>query len=104
MRKIRHANLKTSPGIGIAAGEWLIKQNPMLVGADNCCLEVRPYPEQKVNLPIHAIFLIVNGVHIVENLRLERLAAEHAYETAFIMEILKISGGTGSTVAPIAVR
>jgi len=96
--------LKTSPGIGIAAGEWLVKQNPMLVGADNCCLEVRPYPEQKVNLPIHAMFIIVNGVHIVENLRLEHLAAEHAYETAFIMEVLKIKGGTGSTVAPIAVR
>jgi len=29
------------------------------------------------------MFLIVNGVHIVENLRLENLAAEHAYETAF---------------------
>jgi kynurenine formamidase len=96
--------LKTSPGIGIGAGEWLVKQDPMLVGADNCCLEVRPYPEQKVNLPIHAMFLIVHGVHIVENLRLEHLAAEHAYETAFIMEPLKIKGGTGSTVAPIAVR
>jgi len=96
--------LKSSPGIGIGAGEWLIKQNPMLVGADNCCLEVRPYPEQKINLPIHAMFLIVNGVHVVENLRLEHLAAEHAYETAFIMEVLKIRGGTGSTVAPIAVR
>jgi kynurenine formamidase len=96
--------LKTSPGIGIGAGQWLVKQNPMLVGADNCCLEVRPYPEQKINLPIHAMFLIVNGVHIVENLKLEHLAAEHAYETAFIMEVLKIRGGTGSTIAPIAVR
>src|SRR6266436_1401033 len=75
--------LKTSPGIGVGAGEWLIKQNPMLVGTDTCCVEVRPYPEQKMNLPIHAMFLIVNGVHIVENLRLENLAAEHAYETAF---------------------
>jgi kynurenine formamidase len=96
--------LKTSPGIGIGAGEWLVKQNPMLVGADNCCLEVRPYTEQKVNLPIHAMFIIVNGIHIVENLKLERLAAERGYETAFIMEVLKIRGGTGSTVAPIAVR
>lgn len=96
--------LKTSPGIGIGAGEWLVKQNPMLVGADNCCLEVRPYPEQKINLPIHAMLLIVNGIHIVENLKLEHLAAERGYETAFIMEVLKIRGGTGSTIAPIAVR
>lgn len=96
--------LKTSPGIGIAAGEWLVKQNPMLVGADNCCLEVRPYPEQKVNLPIHAMLIVVNGIHIVENLRLDQISAARAYETAFIMEPLKIQGGTGSTIAPIAVR
>jgi kynurenine formamidase len=96
--------LKSSPGIGIEAGEWLIKQNPMLVGTDTCCVEVRPYPGQKMNLPIHAMFLIVNGVYLVENLKLEQLAAEHAYETAYIMTPLKIEGGTGSTIAPIAVR
>jgi kynurenine formamidase len=96
--------LKSSPGIGIEAGEWLIKQNPMLVGTDTCCVEVRPYPEQKMNLPIHAMFLIAYGVYLVENLRLEQLAAEHAYETAYIMTPLKIEGGTGSTIAPIAVR
>jgi kynurenine formamidase len=96
--------LKSSPGIGIEAGEWLIKQNPMLVRTDTCCVEVRPYPEQKMNLPIHAMFLIVYGVYLVENLKLERLAAEQAYETAYIMTPLKIEGGTGSTIAPIAVR
>jgi kynurenine formamidase len=96
--------LKSSPGIGIEAGKWLIQQNPMLVGTDTCCVEVRPYPEQKINLPIHAMFLIVYGVYLVENLKLEQLAAEHAYETAYIMTPLKIEGGTGSTIAPIAVR
>ena len=102
--KDKERYLKAMPGIGIGAGEWLVKQNPMMVGADNCCLEVRPYPGQKVNLPIHAMFIIVYGIHIVENLDLEKMAAEHAYETAYIMEILKIKGGTGSTVAPIAIR
>src|SRR6202521_4791860 len=96
--------LKSSPGIGIEAGEGLVKQNPMLAGTDTCCVEVRPYPGQKVNLPIHAMFLIVNGVYLVENLRLEQLAAEHAYETAYIMTPLKIEGGTASTIDPIAVR
>jgi kynurenine formamidase len=90
--------------LGIEAGEWLIKQNPMLVGTDTCCVEVRPYPEQKMNLPIHAMFLIANGVYLVENLRLEPLAAARAYETAYIMTPLKIEGGTGSTIDPIAVR
>jgi kynurenine formamidase len=57
-----------------------------------------------VNLPIHAMFIIVNGVYLVENLNLEHLAAEQAYETAYIMTPLKIEGGTGSTIDPIAVR
>jgi kynurenine formamidase len=96
--------LKSSPGIGIEAGEWLIKQNPMLVGTDTCCVEVRPYPEQKMNLPIHAMFLIAYGVYLVENLNLEQLSAGRAYETAYIMTPLKIEGGTGSTIDPIAVR
>ena len=100
--KVRY--LKTSPGIGVEAGEWLVKQNPMLVGADNCCLELRPYNEQKMNLPIHAMLIIANGIHIVENLKLDELSAARAYETAYIMEVLKIKGGTGSTIAPIAVR
>jgi kynurenine formamidase len=95
--------LKSSPGIGIEAGQWLIQQNPMLVGTDTCCVEVRPYPAQKVNLPIHAMLLIVNRVYLVENLRLEQLSAERAYEAAYIMTPLKIEGGTGSTIAPIAV-
>ncbi len=57
-----------------------------------------------MNLPIHAMLIIANGIHIVENLKLDELAAARAYETAYIMEVLKIKGGTGSTIAPIAVR
>jgi len=37
-------------------------------------------------------------------LKLEQLAASRAYEVAFIVQPLKIKGGTGSTVAPIAIR
>ena len=40
----------------------------------------------------------------LENLKLDELAAKRANEFAFIVEPLKIQGGTGSTVAPIAIR
>jgi kynurenine formamidase len=53
---------------------------------------------------VHQIALVVNGVHLLENLKLDELAAKGVYEFAFIMEPLKIQGGTGSTVAPVAVR
>ena len=55
-------------------------------------------------LPVHQIALVVNGVHLLENLKLDELAAKGVSEFAFIMQPLKIEGGTGSTVAPIAVR
>jgi kynurenine formamidase len=40
----------------------------------------------------------------LENLKLEDLAARQVFEFAFVMQPLKIKGGTGSTVAPVAVR
>jgi kynurenine formamidase len=46
----------------------------------------------------------IYGVHLLENLRLEDLAAKRVYEFALIVQPLKIQGGTGSTVAPVAVR
>lgn len=93
-----------NPGIGVAAGEWLARQNPMLVGADTPPVEVSPNPDTQVSLPIHQMMLVVNGIHLLENLKLDELAAKRAYEFAFIVEPLKIQGGTGSTVAPIAIR
>jgi kynurenine formamidase len=96
--------IKASPGIGVAAAEWLAKQDPMLVGADNPSIEVSPNPDPKVSLPIHQIMLVVNGIHLLENLKLDQLAAKRVYEFAFIVQPLKIQGGTGSTVAPIAVH
>ena len=95
---------RTSPGLGTAAAEWLAKQDPMLVGADNGAVEVTPNPDAQLAGPGQQIFLVVNGIHLLENLRLDELAARRAHEFALIVEPLKIQGGTGSTVAPIAIR
>ena len=93
-----------SPGLGTAAAEWLARQDPMLVGADNTAVEVSPNPDRQLAGPVHQIMLVVNGIHLLENLRLDELAARRAHEFALIVEPLKIQGGTGSTVAPIAIR
>jgi kynurenine formamidase len=95
---------KTTPGIGTAAAEWLVKQDPILVGSDNWPVDVVPNPDKNLSLPVHQIFLVVNGIHILEHLQLEELAAKRIYEFAFTMQPLKIKGGTGSTVAPAAIR
>jgi kynurenine formamidase len=93
-----------SPGIGVAAAEWIARQNPMLVGADNLSVEIVPNPDKSINLPVHQIMLVVNGIHLIENLKLHDLVAKGVYEFAFIVQPLKIQGATGSTVAPMAIR
>jgi len=96
--------VKSNPGIGVAAAEWLAKQDPMLVGSDNWSVEVAPNPDPALNLPIHQIMLAVHGIHLLENMRLGDLAAARVNEFALVLQPLKIQGGTGSTVAPIAIR
>ena len=96
--------MKTDPGIGVGAAEWLAKQNPMLVGSDNWSVEVNPNPDPKIGSPVHQILLAVNGIHMLESLKLDELAAKRINEFALILEPLKLKGATGSTVAPIAVH
>jgi kynurenine formamidase len=94
----------SSPGIGVAAAEWLARQDPMLVGSDNSAVEISPNPNPQLSGPVHQIMLVINGIHLLENLKLDALADRQVYESALIVEPLKIQGGTGSTVAPIAIH
>jgi kynurenine formamidase len=96
--------VKSCPGVGVKAAEWLVAKDPMLVGADNWPVEVSPNPDKDLSLPGHQIFLVLNGVHLLENLKLDELAAKKVNEFAFVMQPLKIQGGSGSTVAPVAIR
>ena len=95
---------KDTPGIGAPAAEWLAKQDVMLIGADTYGVEAAPNPDKSISLPVHQIALVVNGIFLLENLNLSELAAAKAHEFAFIVQPLKMKGGTGSTVAPVAVR
>jgi kynurenine formamidase len=96
--------VKSCPGLGVKAAQWIIDKNPILLGADNWPVEVAPNPDPQLSLPVHQLALVVNGVHLLENMKLDELAQKQVYEFAFMMQPLKIQGGTGSTVSPIAVR
>jgi hypothetical protein len=38
-----------------------------------------------ISLPVHQLALVVNGVHLLENLKLDELVSKNAQEFAFIM-------------------
>jgi kynurenine formamidase len=96
--------VKSCPGIGLGAAAWLAKQDPMLVGADNWPVEVAPNPDPQLSLPVHQFMLVVHGIHLLENMKLDALASQRVHEFAFVVQPLKMQGFTGSAVAPVAVR
>ena len=93
-----------TPGIGVGAAEFLAKGDPVLFGADTYPVEVNPNPDKSISLPIHQLALSVYGIFLLENMKLDELAAKKVHEFAFVVQPLKIKGGTGSTVAPVAIR
>ena len=94
--------VRSCPGIGTAAAEWIISRRPVLMGSDNWPVEVAPNPNPQLSLPVHQIALAVHGVHLLENMKLDELARDRIHRFALAVQPLKIAGGTGSTVAPTA--
>ena len=54
-------------------------------------------------MPVHVHLLVERGIHIIECLNLEELAAARIYEFLFVALPLKIRGGTASPIRPVAV-
>ena len=95
---------RSNPGLGVPAAQWLIAKDPLLLGGDTAPVEVSPNPDKNLSLPVHQLALVVHGVHLLENLKLDELAAKNVHEFALILQPLKLQGATGSTVAPVAIR
>jgi kynurenine formamidase len=96
--------LQNSPGIGLAAAEWLVEREIVLAGSDNWGVEVFPNPDAQLSAPVHQLFLAKNGIYLLENLATEELAKDGVYEFAFVFAPLRLKGATGSPGNPIAIR
>lgn len=81
-----------------------MQQQPVLVGSDTFPVEAFPHPDKELFAPVYQIFLPINGIYLLENQRLEELARNKVHEFTFVVQPLKIKGGTGSTVAPAAIK
>ena len=93
------------PGMATSASYWLAERRVWAVGADNVAWDVPDLrdPDLGCFLPGHLILLARYGVYIIENLRLDELAAAKGYRFRFVCTPLKLLGATGSPIRPIAV-
>lgn len=86
------------PGPKKAGAQWLSKHGIFAAGSDTVAFEHVPS-----HMEVHVHLLVEQGIHIIECLNLELLADAGVKEFLFVALPLKIRGGTGSPIRPVAV-
>jgi kynurenine formamidase len=92
------------PGIGLEVAQWLASKKVSMTGADTGPTEVVPNPDPGLVVPVHQELIMKNGIFNLENMDLELLAADKAYEFLFIFTPVRFVGASGSPGRPIAIR
>lgn len=91
------------PGPDESAARHIAESRPIVTGHDSMAYEHLAPGAGHALLPAHRLLLVERGIHIIENLDMEALARDRAYEFLFICLPLKFVGATGSPVRPVAV-
>ena len=109
-----HAKLAQhdSAGIGMKAAKWLVEdKGALIIGSDTSGLEVAPATPEDSKMvggsfiPVHVYLLQQQGVHILEFNNLEQLAADRAYEFAYVLTTNALRGTVaGTALRPLALR
>ncbi|MEU7746337.1 cyclase family protein [Nonomuraea sp. NPDC049158] len=94
------------PGLSAEAGRWLAERDVSVVAADNAAiggLNAHQLADEALDDDLHLILLHRHGIHLIELLWLEELSAAGRTEFVFVAAPLKIEGGTGSPLNPLAI-
>lgn len=94
------------PGLHPECVPWLHERDISVLGSD-CVSDPIPLPPiEGWGMPIHECTLVAMGVHLLDNLHLgwlsEACEALSQWDFQFSVSPLRIEGGTGSPVNPIA--
>jgi kynurenine formamidase len=101
---------RQQPGLGASAALHLARRDIAVVGSDNAAVEAwcghdesaladRRFGHSQIHIP----FLRNLGIYLLEKLDLGALASDHVTSFLFTVAPLRIVGGTGSPVNPVAV-
>ncbi|HLI83571.1 MAG TPA: cyclase family protein [Bryobacteraceae bacterium] len=86
-----------SPGPSLAGARWLSERRVFAAGSDTLPFEKVP----SETMPVHVHLLVESGIHIMECLNLEQLAAAAVREFVFVAAPLKLQGATGAPMRPL---
>ena len=100
--------MRQMPGLGIDCVEWLHAREVAAVATDTNAVEVIPFEDPSAPLPVHMLCIRDMGLTLGEMFDLDELAADCArdgvWEFFFSAPPLKVSGGVGSPLNPLAVK
>lgn len=104
----RVAYMRMMPGLGLDCAEWLHAREVAAVATDTNAVEVIPFEDPKLPLPFHMVALRDMGLTLGEMFDLDALAQDCAqdgvYEFFFSAPPLRVTGGIGSPLNPLAVK
>ncbi|HJQ82966.1 MAG TPA: cyclase family protein [Candidatus Binatia bacterium] len=104
----REAYMRRMPGLGVAAVPWLHAREIAAIATDTSAVEVIPFEDPAVPLPVHALCIRDMGLTLGEMFDLDALAADCAkdgvWECLFTAPPLLVTGGIGSPLNPLAVK
>ena len=94
-------------GLHVECVPWLRDRDVAVLGCDGVSDALPGLGIEEWAMPIHQCTLVAMGVHLLDNLRLDRLSdacRRHGrWEFLFTVAPLRVDGGTGSPCNPIAV-
>jgi kynurenine formamidase len=97
---------KAKAGLHPSAARFLAKRNVAALGSDGNN-DTAPSTTEGVAFPIHVLALNAMGIHLLDYLRFEdlvrRCEESERWDFFFVAAPLRVEGGTGSPVNPIAI-
>lgn len=98
--------LEAAAGMHASVATWLKARDVVMIGCDGVSDVMPSGVEDKVN-PLHELVIVGLGMPILDNLDLDALAREAAsrgrWEFLFVGAPLRVPGGTGSPLNPLAI-
>jgi len=96
------------PGLDLSCAQWLHQRDIAVVGSDNWGIEVIQPNDPNMAFPVHCVLIRDMGMTLGEIFDLDALAAscaeDNVWDFFFSAPPLKVVGGVGSPITPLAIK